>query len=106
MSRLKRALLRGYVPARTARWPQRSRLFVVGDDVGWAIDEESARLTGTARRLAYDVAPPTWAPFADGQVVFHAEHFSALRPRWLDSSHRLGLSYFHGRPGTAGCPRW
>lgn len=106
MSRLKRAVLRGYVPARTARWPQRSRLFVVGDDVGWAIDEESARLTGTARRLAYDVAPPTWAPFASGQVVFHAEHFSALRPRWLDSSHRLGLSYFHGRPGTAGYPEF
>ena len=82
MSRLKRALLRGYVPARTARWPQRSHLFVVGDDVGWAIDEESARLTGTARRLAYDVAPPTWAPFADGQA------------------------YFHGRPGTAGYPEF
>jgi glycosyltransferase involved in cell wall biosynthesis len=29
-----------------------------------------------------------------------------LQPRWLESSHRLGLSYFHGRPGTAGYPEF
>jgi glycosyltransferase involved in cell wall biosynthesis len=106
MSRLSGAFLRAYVPARTARWRKRSRLFIVGDDGGWSIDDDSARLTRTARRLGYDVAPPSWARFANGQSVFHAEHFGALRPRWLDSSHRLGLSYFHGRPGTAGYPEF
>jgi glycosyltransferase involved in cell wall biosynthesis len=106
MSVLSRAVLQAYVPPRTVRWRDHSRLFVVGDDIGWVIDEESARLTRTAQRLGYDTAPGSWARFARRQSVFHAEHFGALRPRWLDSSHRLGLSYFHGRPGTPGYPEF
>ena len=98
-----RVVLGAYVPARTAAWPEASRLFVVGDDLGWSIDDDRARLTATARRLGYDVAPAAWALFARRQALFHPNHFDALlQPRWLDSSHRLGLSYFHGRPGTAG----
>ena len=104
--RLGRQYLRAYVPARTARWPETSRLFVVGDDIGWSIDDDTARLARTARRLGYDVFPGSWARFAKHQSVFQAEHFGALRPRWLESSHRLGLSYFHGRPGTPGYPEF
>jgi glycosyltransferase involved in cell wall biosynthesis len=104
--RLARAYLRAYVPLRTARWPDRSRLLVVGDGIGWSIDDDTARLCRRARRLGYDVAPGSWARFSQRQAVFHAEHFGALRQRWLDSSHRLGLSYFHGRPGTAGYPEF
>jgi glycosyltransferase involved in cell wall biosynthesis len=97
-----RAVLGAYVPARTAPWPPASRLFVVGDEFGWSIDDDASRLTEAARRLGYEVGPPSWATFARNQAVFVHDHFGALRPRWLDSSHRLGLSYFHGRPGTAG----
>jgi glycosyltransferase involved in cell wall biosynthesis len=79
---------------------------VVGDEIGWSIDDDTARLARTARRLGYDVFPGSWARFAKHQAVFHAEHFGALRPRWLESSHRLGLSYFHGRPGTPGYPEF
>jgi len=104
--RLARQYLRAYVPARTARWPEASRLFVVGDDIGWSIDDDTARLARTVRRLGYRVFPGSWAHFAKHQAVFHAEHFGALRPRWLESSHRLGLSYFHGRPDTPGYPEF
>ena len=104
--RVGRQYLRAYVPARTARWPETSRLFVVGDDIGWSIDDDTARLARTARRLGYRVFPGPWARSAKHQAVFHAEHFGALRPRWLESSHRLGLSYFHGRPGTPGYPEF
>jgi glycosyltransferase involved in cell wall biosynthesis len=38
--------------------------------------------------------------------VFHPDHFAALTPRWLESSHALGLSYYHGRPGTPGHPEF
>jgi glycosyltransferase involved in cell wall biosynthesis len=38
--------------------------------------------------------------------VFQHNHFNALQPQWLDSSHRLGLSYFHGRPHTPGYPEF
>lgn len=101
-----RVVLGAYLPARTASWAEASRLFVVGDDVGWSIDDDRDRLIATARRLGYEVAPAAWARFVKRQAVFHHDHFGALRPRWLDSSHRLGLSYFHGRPGTAGHPEF
>jgi glycosyltransferase involved in cell wall biosynthesis len=81
-------------------------LFVAGDDSGWSIDDDARRLTAAARRLGYEVAPPSWAAFAGGQSVFVHDHFGALRPRWVKSSHRLGLSYFHGRPGTPGHPEF
>jgi len=101
-----RLALAAYVPARTATWPESSRLFVLGDDIGWSIDDDRARLTATARRLGYEVPPSSWAGFAKKQAVFHPSHFDALRPRWTESSHRLGLSYFHGRPGTDGYPEF
>ena len=101
-----RVVLGAYVPARTAPWPDHSRLFVVGDGVGWSIDDDRDRLTATARRLGYGVPPPAWARFAKRQSVFNHDHFGALRPRWLESSHRLGLSYFHGRPSTPGHPEF
>jgi glycosyltransferase involved in cell wall biosynthesis len=103
---LRRLVLGASVPMRTAGWPDASRLFVVGDGFGWSIDDDRARLTATAQRLGYEVAPPSWARFAQRQAVFLHDHFGALQPRWLDSSHRLGLSYFHGRPGTPGYPEF
>jgi glycosyltransferase involved in cell wall biosynthesis len=95
-----------YVPVRTRPWGDFTRLFVVGDDFGWSIDDDAERLTATASRLGYTVAPSRWARFARRQSVFQHDHFAALKPRWLESSHRLGLSYFHGRPGTPGYPEF
>jgi glycosyltransferase involved in cell wall biosynthesis len=103
---LRRLTVGAYVQARTATWPEASRLFVAGDDFGWSIDDDRARLTATAERLGYEVAPASWARFARRQAVFHHDHFGALQPRWLGSSNRLGLSYFHGRPGTSGYPEF
>ena len=83
-----------------------SRLYVVGDRLGWSIDDDRARLASTARRLG---VPLGWNPLLRilrGQPVFQHNHFDALHPRWLQSSHRLGLSYFHGRPGTPGYPEF
>jgi glycosyltransferase involved in cell wall biosynthesis len=103
---LRQVALRAVVPARTRTWREASRLLVVGDDFGWSIDDDRARLTATAHRLGYEIAPASWARFAKNQSVFHHDHFAALKPRWLESSHRLGLSYFHGRPGTPGYPEF
>jgi len=83
-----------------------SKLFVVGDRLGWSIDDDRARLVATARRLGYDVGSNAFLRFARRRSVFQHNHFNALQPRWLDSSHRLGLSYFHGRPGTPGYPEF
>ncbi len=83
-----------------------SRLFVVGDRLGWSIDDDRDRLVATARRLGYAIGTNALLRFARRQSVFQHNHFNALRPRWLESSHRLGLSYFHGRPGTPGYPEF
>ena len=82
------------------------RLFVVGDRLGWSIDDDSERLVRTAHRLGYRVGSNTWLRVLRRQRVFQHNHFNALQPRWLESSHRLGLSYFHGRPGTPGYPEF
>ncbi len=78
----------------------------MGDRLGWSIDDDRARLVATARRLGYDVGSNAFLRFARRQAVFQHNHFNALQPRWLESSHRLGLSYFHGRPGTQGYPEF
>jgi glycosyltransferase involved in cell wall biosynthesis len=83
-----------------------SRLFVVGDRLGWSIDDDRARLVATARRLGYEVGRNALLRFARRQSVFQHNHFNALQPHWLESSHRLGLSFFHGRPGTQGYPEF
>jgi glycosyltransferase involved in cell wall biosynthesis len=82
------------------------KLYVLGDKLGWSIDDDRTRLVATARRLGYDVGSNTFLRFRRNQSVFQHNHFNALHPRWLDSSHRLGLSYFHGRPGTPGYPEF
>ena len=99
-------------PTRRGRWCGRetgrhhSRLFVLGDTFGWALDDEAAYVSGVAGRAGYRLGPPGWARYARGQVVFHTSHFAALDPLWTRSSHRLGLAYFHGRPGTPGYPEF
>src|SRR4051794_32282152 len=83
-----------------------SKLYVVGDRLGWSIDDDRDRLAATARRLGYVVGGNRFLHFGRGQAVFQHNHFNALQQRWLESSHRLGLSYFHGRPGTPGYPEF
>ena len=97
---------RGAVTVRTRDWEPHSRLFVVGDRIGWSIDDDATQLQRTAARVGLLVAPAAWAQHARRQAVFLPSHFSALQPRWLGSTHRLGLSYFHGRPGTPAHPEF
>jgi glycosyltransferase involved in cell wall biosynthesis len=81
-------------------------LYVIGDRLGWSIDDDRARLVATARRLGYKVGSNSALRFRRRQSVFQHNHFNALQPRWFESSHALGLSYFHGRPGTPGYPEF
>ena len=92
--------------ARTLGWTSFTHLFVLGDRGGWSVDEDAEHLAATARRLGIEVAPSRWARFAGRQAVFHTSQFEAILPRWLDSSHSLGVAYLHGRPGTPGMPEF
>jgi glycosyltransferase involved in cell wall biosynthesis len=84
----------------------RPKLYVVGDGLGWSIDDDARRLVATARRLGYGVGSNVFLRVLRGRAVFQHNHFNALQRRWVESSHRLGLSYFHGRPGTTGYPEF
>lgn len=97
---------RGVVRARTADWPDNSRLFAVGDLGGWSVDEDAEHVAAASRRLGYRTGAPEWARFAVRQSVFLTSHFDALHSRWLGSTHRLGTAYLHGRPGTPGVPEF
>ena len=65
---------------RTRGWPAHSRLFVLGDALGWALDDEAAYVSAVARRAGYRLGQPTWARFARDQAVFHTSHFAGARP--------------------------
>ena len=106
LARPSRVVAGGFVRARTRGWPRHSRLFAVGERTGWSVDEDARHVEAAARRLGYEVAPSSWASFAAAQSVFLTSHFEALQPRWLDSTHRLGTAYLHGRPGTEGYPEF
>lgn len=101
-----RPLHRLNVALKTRRWAPHSRLFVVGEGSGWSVDEDAATLTETTEALGVAVGPADWARFARNQVVFHTSQFAAVGEEWLRSSHRLGMAYLHGRPGTAGYPEF
>lgn len=101
-----RAARRGTIRLRTLGWPDMSRLFVMGDALGWALDDEAEYVSAVAARAGYRVGPPGWARSVRRQAVFHTSHFAGLDPVWTRSSHRLGISYFHGRPGTPGFPEF
>jgi glycosyltransferase involved in cell wall biosynthesis len=95
-----------YVRGRTARWPERSRLFTVGDRGGWSVDEDARHIAEAAQRTGVVVGPTRWTPFAGGQCVFVTSHFEALQPRWTATSHALATAYLHGRPDTPGYPEF
>ena len=71
---------------RARRWPDRSRLFVLGDDLGWSLDDDAAYISSVAREAGYVLGPPGWARPARRQVVFLTSHFAALDPHWAYSA--------------------
>ncbi|MGH3016783.1 MAG: glycosyltransferase family 4 protein [Gaiellaceae bacterium] len=102
----RRASARGIVGLRTHGWDPHSRLFVLGDRGGWSVDEDAEHVAAAARRLGCQVGPQGWAQLTGKQSVFHTSHFEAVEPRWTSSSHRLGVAWLHGRPGTPGAPEF
>jgi glycosyltransferase involved in cell wall biosynthesis len=106
LARPGRVVAGGVVRVRTRDWPAFSRLIAVGERTGWSVDEDARHIEAAARRLGFEVGPESWARYATRQSVFHTSHFGGLQSRWTTSSHRLGLAYLHGRPGTPGYPEF
>ncbi len=82
------------------RWPPYSRLFLVGDAASWVLSGEARELATVARRIGIRVADTRWLPGAHNQAVFYSNQFTLLEDSWLQRPQRVGLAYFHGRPGS------
>jgi len=84
----------------SARWEPYSRLILAGDNAGWVLDWEMQEIGRIANRLGIRLAREDFRYALSPQSLFLANQFFMLRDDWLDWPHRIGLSYFHGLPGT------
>jgi glycosyltransferase involved in cell wall biosynthesis len=81
-------------------WPPHSRLILVSDTASWVIDEEMKALAAIAASLGIKIATPQWERGSRRQSIFYGSQFYLFDDHWLKSSHRIGVAYFHGKPGT------
>ena len=76
----RRPLRRAAVGVRTRDWAPHSRLFVLGDTFGWALDDEAAYVSGVAGRAGYQLGPPGWARYAREPGRLPHESLRSARP--------------------------
>lgn len=84
----------------TNRWRPYSRLFLVGDSAPWVLTQELQELAAVARRIGIKVHGSSLSHLSQHQCAFYGSQFVLLEDRWLTRGHRVGLAYFHGRPGS------
>ena len=101
-----RPLRRAAVGLRTRDWPAHSRLFVEQEAAEWVLSYEARQLVRTAEALGVELGPPGWARGVANQAIFHLSQFTLLQHDFERDGNNLGLSYFHGRPGTPGMPEF
>jgi glycosyltransferase involved in cell wall biosynthesis len=101
-----RPLRRVAVGVRTRGWSPQSRLLVAYDAAGWVLEYEARQLERTAESLGVRLGPHEWAGLVADQSVFHLSQFTLLLGDLEKRGNRLGVSYFHGRPGTPGMPEF
>ena len=91
---------------RTRDWTPHSRLLIVQEGADWVLAYEAAQLRKLAEGMGILVAPESWASSVSGQSIFHESQFTLLLSDFERRGNNLGLTYFHGRPGTAGFPEF
>jgi glycosyltransferase involved in cell wall biosynthesis len=101
-----RPLRRAAVGLRTRDWPAHSRLFVEQEAAEWVLSYEARQLVRTAEALDVELGPPGWVRGVANQSIFHLSQFTLLQHDFDRNGNNLGLSYFHGRPGTPGMPEF
>jgi glycosyltransferase involved in cell wall biosynthesis len=101
-----RPLRRAAVGLRTRDWEPHSRLFVEQEAAEWVLSYEARQLTRTAVALGIELGPRRWTRGVANQSIFHLSQFTLLLHDFERSGNNLGLSYFHGRPGTPGMPEF
>jgi glycosyltransferase involved in cell wall biosynthesis len=75
-------------------------LILVSDTASWVIDEEMRAIANVATSLGVKVPPQRWERGSRKQSIFYGSQFYLFDDYWVKSSHRIGVAYFHGKPGT------
>ncbi len=89
------------IKAASWNWKPYSRLILYGDDAGWVLDWEMRELRNISEQLGIRLAAPLWKHAAQPQSIFFSNHFVLAKDDWLNLlPHRIGFSYFHGKPNT------
>ena len=101
-----RPLRRAAVGLRTRDWAPHTRLFIEEEAAKWVLSYEAWQLARTAAALGVELGPKGWAPGVANQSIFHLSQFTLLLHDVDRAGNNLGLSYFHGRPGTPGMPEF
>jgi len=82
-------------------WRDYSRLILVRDNSGWAIDVEMKAVGKISRRIGLRVLENDyWQRYSKNQSVFWGSQFSLLKDDWLENGHHNASAFFHGLPGT------
>jgi len=97
---------RAYVGLRTRAWPPHSSLFIAQEGADWVLAYESRQLARIARGLGIPVGSEHWINAVRDQGIFHESQFTLLLEDFEKRGNRLGVAYFHGRPGTPGFPEF
>ena len=96
----------GAIRLRTRSWSDWSRLFVMGDALGWALDDEAAYVSGVAHRAGYVLGSAEVGAGLSAAVRLPYEPLRGARSTLDGVLPPSGLAYFHGRPGTRGMPEF
>jgi len=97
---------RAYVGLRTRTWPSHSCLFIAQEGADWVLAYEARQLAKLAGGLGIPVGSERWVNAVRDQAIFHESHFTLLLEDFEKRGNRLGVAYFHGRPGTPGFPEF
>jgi glycosyltransferase involved in cell wall biosynthesis len=102
----RRSVRRALIGMKTRDWAPQSRLFVAQEAAEWVLSYEARQLARTARALGVELGPQAWVGGISNQSVFHLSQFTLLLHDVPRRGNRLGVAYFHGRPGTPGMPEF
>ncbi len=78
-------------------WKPYSWLLIVGDNAGWAIDEEAAALLDIAKNLNIPAEKVKRVFFNIPQAVHYTSQFALQYERIYKSRHHISVDYYHGK---------
>lgn len=93
------AVRAGLSPLRLV-WPSFSRLMLVNEATNWVLSWELREIRALCTRFGVRTVDPRLFKFTKRQSVFFSSHFDLLLSGLPWGDHRLGTTYFHGKPGT------